>query len=165
MTPTETAALCKKLKALDQMMSIDDDTLAAWHAALGQYPAGQCWDAAVRVAQARRLQSGNRDTSALDPFDVRVEVRRIRQAHLDRVQVPCPNVDPADALGYRDELQAIKHAIMDGRMTPEGAALYDAGGWRITPGPKHREVESGSGVQVSKALLGRVVKHADEVGS
>jgi hypothetical protein len=137
MHPSETARLVKMLKAIDPMMSVDEDTLAAWHAVIGGYPFRQSEMAVMRVADARRRDSA-RDAAPLDPFDIRAEVRRIRQGCLERVAIPCPNVDPTDAIGYAAELRALKGAAMDGRMSPADAQRYAGGGLRITPGQPFR---------------------------
>ena len=158
MNIAETAALCKALKVIDPTMAVSDEALAAWHAIIGRYPYGQCVAAVERISHTRR-RDGRHDASAIDPYDVAVAVRAIRTDCLDRIAVPCPNVDPADAVAWAAELQALKVAIMDGRISPADAVRYAGGGFRITAGEPFRAIESGEMVHFDpKALVGPILR-------
>ena len=139
MNLTETAALLRALKALDPQTSITEDTAIAWQATLADYPARQVMAAATRLAERRRTTTGNRDTSALDVFDIKAEVKQIRADILERAAIPAPNVDPADAIAWAAELRELKRLILDGRVGAHDAERYAAGGIRLTPGKPWRQ--------------------------
>ncbi len=138
MNLTETAACLRALKAFDPQTSITEDTAIAWQSVLAPYPPRQVMTAAMQLAERRRTSSGNRDTSALDVFDIKAEIKRMRADLVERIDTPTPNVDPADALAWAAELRELKRLILDGRISADDAHRYSLGGIRVTPGEPWR---------------------------
>lgn len=138
MNLAETASCLRALKAFDPQTSITEDTAIAWQSVLAPYPPRQVMTAAMQLAERRRTSSGNRDTSALDVFDIKAEIKRMRADLVERIDTPTPNVNPADALAWAAELRELKRLILDGRISADDAQRYALGGIRVTPGDPWR---------------------------
>lgn len=106
MTPSETVALTRYVKACCPQQQIDDYTPDAWFDLLGDLEMADC-HAAVKVVCKRQ--------PFIAPAEIRAEVRRIRNERLAREPVPAPPHELADEPGaHRDEIRVAVKRIADG---------------------------------------------------
>lgn len=112
MTPAESLALTRFVRAACPQQKFDEYTPDAWHELLGDLAAPDCRDAAKNL--------GRRQTF-ISPAEIRTEVRRIRA---DRIRaVPATalepvDVDPDDVHAYKAAHRAIIRSVGDGNPPP-----------------------------------------------
>jgi hypothetical protein len=105
-TPMETLALTRYVKACCPQQAIDEYTPDAWHELLKDLNAEECRVAVTAVAKRQPFVA---------PAEVRAEVRRIREARLARTPLPAPAAELTDSPGrYRDVLLAHVERIANG---------------------------------------------------
>ena len=111
MRPTEAVMLTGYLRAHFPSQPVDEFTTEALEETLAAYPASDCKQAVLNIAE--------RGEKWCSPTDVKAEVKRIRSqrvASYGPIEPPA-DVDPDDVRGYRRWLQTTIKAIADGELT------------------------------------------------
>jgi hypothetical protein len=106
MTPTETVALTRYVKACCPQQAIDDYTPDAWYDLLGDLELADCRAAVKEVCKRQPF---------IAPAEIRAEVRRVRNDRLAREIVSAPPPELTDKPGrYQTAIQAGAKRIADG---------------------------------------------------
>jgi hypothetical protein len=113
MTPTETVALLRLVRAVCPAQKLDEYTPDAWHELLGDLRLEDCNQALKALGQRQVF---------IAPAEIRQEVRRIRKDRLDRNPLPVPPSDmtPLETLAWQRETNK---AIADGTYVPPALEL------------------------------------------
>lgn len=111
MTPTEVVMLTGYLRAHFPSQPVDEFTTEALEETLAPYPATDCRQAVLNVAE--------RGETWCSPTDVKAEVKRIRARRLaDYGPIEPPaDLDPDNVVGWQQWLRAMRKAIADGTVT------------------------------------------------
>jgi len=110
-TPTETVALTRYVKACCPQQQIDDYTPDAWFDLLGDLSLADCLAAVREVCKRQPF---------IAPAEIRTEVRRVRRERLAREIVPAPPSELTDEPGrYQAALQAGVKRVADGFRVPQ----------------------------------------------
>lgn len=108
MTPMETVALVRQVRATCPAQKLDEYTPDAWAPILADLRLEDC--AAAVVELGKRI-------AFIAPADIRAEVRRIRKDRLDRVPFPTPPPDltPLETIAWQRD---VTRQIADGTFVP-----------------------------------------------
>lgn len=117
MRPTEVVMLTGYLRAHFPSQPVDEYTTEALEELLAPYPAADCRQAVLRIAE--------RGEHWCSPTDVKAEVKRIRAKRVSDYGPiePPAGLDPDDVRGYQRWLEAKKKGIADG--TDKAPALTE----------------------------------------
>lgn len=119
MKPTEVVMLTGYLRAHFPSQPVDEFTTEALEETLAPYPASDCRQAVLNVAE--------RGETWCSPTDIKAEVKRIRAkriAEYGPIQPPA-DLDPDNVIGYRDWMVSMHKAIADGTLTPPPAIEWE----------------------------------------
>src|SRR5687768_6586597 len=115
MKPTEVVMLTGYLRAHFPSQPVDEFTTEALEELLEPYPAADCRQAVLRIAE--------RGEKWCSPTDVKAEVKRIRSARIAAFALEPPrDLDPDDTLAYRRFLRESQREVADGN-PPEVAEV------------------------------------------
>ncbi len=108
MTPIETVALVRQVRATCPAQRLDEYTPDAWHPVLADLRFHDCNLAVIELA--KRLPF-------ISPAEIRQEVRRIRKDRLDRTTQPIPPSDmtPVQTIAWQ---RRVTREIADGTYVP-----------------------------------------------
>lgn len=119
MKPTEAVMLTGYLRAHFPSQPVDEFTTEALEETLAPYPAADCRQAVLNIAER-----GERWCS---PTDIKAEVKRIRAkrvADYGPIEPPA-GIDPDDVRGYQRWLAGATKAIADGAITSPAELTWD----------------------------------------
>ena len=107
MKPTEVVMLTGYLRAHFPSQPVDEFTTEALEELLEPYPAADCRQAVLQIAE--------RGEKWCSPTDVKAEVKRIRAKRLAAFVIEPPkDLDPDDTLAYRRHLRESQRIAADG---------------------------------------------------
>lgn len=114
MTPSETVALTRYVKACCPQQQIDQYTPDAWFDLLGDLESADCLAAVREVCKRQPF---------IAPAEIRAEVRRVRRERLAHEIIPAPPAELTDEPGrYQAALKAEVKRVADGFGLPKAVA-------------------------------------------